>query len=153
MRTSERAKVSTAALAAAVRGLFQALDDRDASAFRRAFVTGARVVHDNGVETTVAAVSRRLRTERDTRLRTRRLGRFHSGGDGEWAWIGYENRLTVSVGQQRQTLRFTETAVLRRGGDGVWRFARIHYSGERPAQAPRARTHEMRPKREDPKKG
>jgi hypothetical protein len=125
---SQSADTSTRSLAAAVRRLFEALDARNASAFRRAFAAGATIVHDNGVETSVPVVARRLAADSDTEPHVRWLGRFRCGGAGPWAWVGYENRLTYSSGGRRLTLRFAETAILRRGRDGVWRFVRIHYS-------------------------
>jgi hypothetical protein len=111
--------------------MFHALDSHDATSFRRVFARGASIVHDDGVETTVVAVARRIRTGSAVAPRARRLSRFRFGGSGNWAWITYRNHIRFTAGGRTRTLGFSEIALLRRGQDDNWRIMHIQYSGNR----------------------
>src|SRR5439155_2621353 len=117
----------------AVRRMFRALDSHDATSFRRVFAPGARIVHDDGVETTVDTVARRIRTGSAVAPRARRLSRFRFGGSGNWAWITYRNHIRFTAGGRTRTIDFSEIALLRRGQDFNWRIMHIQYSGNRGA--------------------
>ena len=115
-------------LASAVRELFRRMDGRELAAFAGSFEPGALIVHDDGRATTPEQMTKALDGAPPVR---RRLAEFRGETGTGLGWVAYENRVTFRLDDGTlHTLRFSETALLKRREDG-WRFVRIHYSGDR----------------------
>jgi ketosteroid isomerase-like protein len=112
-----------------VRKLFENIDRRDAAAFLASFTEDAEIVHDDGAaESPSRLVAQFSAAPLPVR---RRLSGFRGEIGPRLAWVAYENEVTFDADGFARTLRFAETALLRRE-PSRWRFVRIHYSGKRP---------------------
>jgi ketosteroid isomerase-like protein len=111
-----------------VRAFFAALDSRDIPAIRDAFVPGATIVHDDGVEQTVPELIASVTDAKHWYSRTRDIADCDVEREGKIVIAGCINRVTFKRPDGRESsVAYDETWILRRTHEGL-KAVRTHYS-------------------------
>jgi ketosteroid isomerase-like protein len=111
-----------------VRGFFAALDNRDIAAVRDAFLPGATIVHDDGVEQTVPELIASVTNAKHWYSRTRQIDDCTVDREGKIVIAGCINRVTFKRPDGRESsIAYDETWILRRTNEGL-KAIRTHYS-------------------------
>jgi hypothetical protein len=111
-----------------VKSFFRALDRRDLHAVREAFAPEATIVHDDGVQQTVAELVATIRKAKTWDPRRRTINSCRTQSYGAVLVVGCLNRVEfLPKGHKAETYTYNETWVLKRTPAGL-RAVRSHYS-------------------------